>query len=79
MRVDPISGKLISSVSLALPDGYSPLMATLSVHPSGKKIVISTSKASMDLFLIQGFAQPETGWRRLLRHWKTPPVSTEDR
>ncbi len=56
MRVDPISGKLISSVSLALPEGYSPLLATLSVHLSGKKIVISTSKASMDLFLIPGFA-----------------------
>ena len=79
MRVDPMSGKLISSVPLALPEGYSPLMATLAVHPSGKKIVISTSKASIDLFPIQGFAQPENGWRRVFGHWQTPPVSKEER
>jgi serine/threonine protein kinase/Tol biopolymer transport system component len=40
-----------------------------SVHPDGKRVLLTTGLQRDDIWLAEGFAQPATGWRALLSHW----------
>jgi serine/threonine protein kinase len=40
-----------------------------SVHPDGKRVLLTTGLQRDDIWLAEGFAQPATGWRALLGHW----------
>ena len=35
-----------------------------SVHPDGKRVLLTTGLQRDDIWLAEGFAQPATGWRR---------------
>lgn len=72
LRLDPASGRRIASVPLAIPAGYTRSVNTITVHPDGQRLSMSISRSSADIMLLEGFAQPETGWRTLFRHWKSP-------
>jgi serine/threonine protein kinase len=40
-----------------------------SVHPDGKRVLLTTGLQRDDIWLAEGFAQPATGWQGLLGHW----------
>jgi hypothetical protein len=67
---DPVSGKRLSTARLALPASYpASVVQALAVHPGGKRITITAGKSNSDIFVIEKFAEPATGWRRLFHHW----------
>lgn len=57
------------------------LIRAVAVHPDGKRMAVSVENLQYDLWRIEGFPLPETGWRRLFRKWVYPeprPTSTAD-
>jgi Tol biopolymer transport system component len=78
VRVDPASGNRLASIPLAVPDGYARAIDSLTVHSDGQRISASVSRLSADIMLLEGFAQRETGWRRLFRRWKPRPLESKE-
>jgi Tol biopolymer transport system component len=65
--VDVASGRELKSAPLEIDrdDG----IWTLSCHPDGRRVAITTGRLRYDIWMIEGFPQPARGWMRLLRHW----------
>ena len=73
IRIDVTSGKRLSAVPFTLPPGYR-------VHHSHER---SPGRAHTgdrgpvnlsDILMIERFATPATGWKRLFGHWVAPGV-----
>jgi dipeptidyl aminopeptidase/acylaminoacyl peptidase len=45
----------------------------ISLHPDGKRMLLTTGNLRYNISIAEGFAQPETGWRSWFRHWRVPP------
>lgn len=44
------------------------------VNPAGTRVLVTTGGERNDLRQVEGFARPETGWRRWFRHWVRPSL-----
>lgn len=57
----------------------SDVINSFSVHPDGKRVLLTTGGLRYDLWMVEGFAQPATGWKSWFRHWEIPqPPATPD-
>ena len=45
----------------------------ISLHPDGKRFLLTTGNLRYNISIAEGFAQPETGWRSWFRRWRIPP------
>ncbi|MBI3208738.1 MAG: serine/threonine-protein kinase [Candidatus Solibacter usitatus] len=61
------SGREVRSAQLELAPFEYPL--SISLHPDGKRLLAAIGYLRYDIWMIEGFAQPATGWRKLLGHW----------
>jgi hypothetical protein len=64
------TGEVIRTVRLTLEPNES--IETMSIHPDGKRLLVTTTRQPIDLWRAQGFSVPERGWLRWLRHWAPP-------
>ncbi|MBI3207545.1 MAG: serine/threonine-protein kinase [Candidatus Solibacter usitatus] len=62
------SGKEVKSVTMEFPQSERTL-GGISLHPDGKRILLTLGEIRYDIWMIEGFAQPATGWRRLFGQW----------
>jgi serine/threonine protein kinase len=53
-------------------------ISSFSVHPDGKRILLSTGGLRYDLWMVEGFPQPAKGWMSWLRHWEIPAPPAGD-
>jgi len=49
----------------------------MSLHPDGKRMLLTTGNVRYNISIAEGFAQPETGWRSWFRHWRILPPPPE--
>ncbi|MDZ4799725.1 MAG: protein kinase [Bryobacteraceae bacterium] len=75
VRIDPATASRTGEIRLSVPDRYSPTPLLPGMHPGGQRITLTFSRGNADIYMVEGFAQPETGWRRFFRHWADPPNS----
>lgn len=66
---DSRTGAVTRTVSIET-DGF---VGGASAHPDGKRFSVWIRDAALDLWRVEGFPVPETGWRRLFRSWVYPP------
>jgi serine/threonine protein kinase len=68
--LDMRTGAVIRTVHFQLEPTES--IVTMSLHPDGKRFLVTTHSQPVDLWLAKGFSVPERGWLRWLRHWAPP-------
>jgi len=66
--VDRNTGAITRSVKLQV-DG---VVRGFAVHPGGQRIAVWAEKFNGDLWLLEGFPTPTTGFERLFRKWTEP-------
>jgi hypothetical protein len=44
----------------------------IDLHPGGKRFLLTTGSLRHNISILDGSAQPETGWRSGFRHWQIP-------
>jgi len=67
--LDVATGQRRTSVTFQLDEAE--VIQGFAVHPDGKRVLLTTGLQRDDIWLAEGFAQPATGWRRLIGHWAT--------
>jgi serine/threonine protein kinase len=65
--LDTATGRRLGSVRFQIDE--ADVIQGFSVHPDGRRVLLTTGLQRDDIWLAQGFAQPATGWRALLGHW----------
>ena len=66
--IDTATGARRNRVTFQIGD--ADIIQGFSVHPDGTRVLLTTGLQREDLWLVEGFAQPATGWRRWLGHWQ---------
>jgi Tol biopolymer transport system component len=74
---DVLSGRRISSAPLDVAPGAR--VAHLSLHPDGRRVAVEVQQEEYDIWMMEGFPRPTTGWMRLLRHWTLPSEEQSSR
>jgi Tol biopolymer transport system component len=70
--VDVLSGSIRRDVEFDLDPADT--ITDFSVHPDGKRVLLVVGGLRYDLWMVEGFAQPATGWKSWFRHWEIPPT-----
>ena len=71
------SGRRVSSARLDVPPDS--LVTHLSLHPNGQRITVTVLQEKYNIWMMEGFARPTTGWRRFLQHWTLPSAEQSSR
>ena len=73
--IDTKSGALLKDIEIELDP--ADMVGSISIHPDGKRMLLTTGNVRYNIAIAEGFAQPETGWRSWFRHWRiaeAPPA-----
>jgi eukaryotic-like serine/threonine-protein kinase len=72
--IDVMTGKARQTIQFDLAPADQ--IGSFSVHPDGKRILLSTGGLRYDLWMAEGFPQPAKGWMSWFRHWEisAPPA-----
>lgn len=62
------SGRRLRSATFDLDPRL--LVTGFALHPDGKRVAVAVQDLKYDLWMVEGFPKPVTGWRRLFRHWE---------
>jgi hypothetical protein len=68
--LDVATGQKKSAIIFDIP--LEDQIEGFSFNASGKRVLLTTGGDRNDLWLVEGFAQPSSGWRRWLHHWASP-------
>jgi len=68
--LDADSGRDVRTIRFDI--GAGPTGSASSVHPDGKRVLLSVGGRHYNLWMVEGFARPATGWLRWFRHWEVP-------
>jgi len=63
--------------SREIPIETAAFIRGVAIHPEGKRMAVYLENLQYDLWRIEGFPLPETGWRRLFRKWVYPEPRPE--
>jgi serine/threonine protein kinase/Tol biopolymer transport system component len=72
--VDVQTRKVRQIVAFDLPTADT--INSFSVHPDGKRALLTVGGQRYDLWMAEGFAQPAKGWKSWFRHWEVPFLPT---
>jgi Tol biopolymer transport system component/predicted Ser/Thr protein kinase len=67
LTVEVESGRVLRT--LPIEDAGSLGFTGGSLHPDGKRLVVTRMDGSSDIWMLDGLPRPESGWMRLFRHW----------
>jgi hypothetical protein len=67
LTVEVESGRVLRT--LPIEDAGSLGFTGGSLHPDGKRLVVTRMDGSTDIWMLDGLPRPESGWMRLFRHW----------
>jgi serine/threonine protein kinase len=73
--LDTRTGAAGPDVPLQLEPGV--FAGSISVHPNGKSLLVSTFGRQEKLWEVTGFVQPATGWTSWLQHWEIPAPASK--